>query len=363
MQVETEISDILNKALVAKRKRISKEEAYELMLSRSLHSIGGAADFLRSKICGETVSYVVNRNINFTNICRGSCRFCAYKVGSGSKKGYLMSHEKILQKVAEAVLKNSSEVCIQGGLNPELDLEYYLEMLKTIKSKFNIHIHAFSPMEISFVANKSGLGVKETLLSLRESGLDSMPGTAAEIFDKEVREIICPEKISTGEWISIIKTAHRLGIPTTATMLYGHVERPEHRINHLDVIRKIQDETGGFTEFVPLSFIHYKTPLQKINPRTLGASGIDDLMVYSISRLFLDNFRNIQSSWVKLGKKLAQAALYFGANDLGGTLMDESISRAAGQTLEILDEAEMRELIIRAQRLPGKRDTLYNLLD
>jgi FO synthase subunit 2 len=359
--VDREIEDILEKALSGQR--ISKEEGYELMVSESIFSLGKAADGLRKKSCGESVSYVVNRNINFTNICIGTCRFCAYRVRKSEATGYLMSHKQVLALVKEAVSVGATEVCIQGGLNPDVDIEYYTKLLESIKSGFDIHIHAFSPMEVFYLAEKSGLGIKETLALLKEKGLDSMPGTAAEIFDREVREEICPEKITTEEWIHIIKTAHSRGIPTTATMLYGHMERPEHRINHLHILRKIQDETGGFTEFVPLSFVHYNTPLARANPEVRGASGLDDLMVHAVSRLFLDNFPHIQASWVKLGKKLAQTALFFGANDLGGTLMDENISRAAGQSVDILEEREIRALIKDAGRIPKKRDTLYRFLE
>jgi FO synthase subunit 2 len=361
IQVEEGIVDILEKSLTGNR--VSKEEAYELMLSNSLFSLGYAANRIREEKCRDTVSYIVNRNINFTNICQGTCKFCAYRVGKGSKEGFLMSHKAILAKTRDAVRANATEICMQGGLHPDIDINYYAGILEAIKSKFEIHIHAFSPMEVSYAADKSGLGIKETLRFLKEKGLDSMPGTAAEIFEKEVREVICPEKISSDEWIKIIKTAHGLGIPTTATMLYGHLERPEHRVNHLSILRKIQDETGGFTEFVPLSFIHYNTMLRGLHPEVRGASGIDDLLTYSISRIFLDNFQNVQASWVKLGKKLAQVALNFGANDFGGTLMDEKISRAAGQNVEIIDEGEMRSLISALGRVPAKRDTLYRILE
>ncbi len=361
IQLEKTASDALEKALSGQR--ISKEDAYELFLSPSIHSIGAAADSIRSKRCSDTVSYVVNRNINFTNICSGTCTFCAYRRGRGSEEAYLLSMEALMQKVGEAVKAGATEICMQGGLHPELDLEYYSKLLERIKAEHDIHLHAFSPMEVYHMADKSGLGIKETLKHLKEKGLDSMPGTAAEILDREVREVICPDKLSSEEWVRVIKTAHRLDIPTTATMLYGHIERPEHRINHLDILRKIQDETQGFTEFVPLSFIPYNTLLRRSYPQATGASGIEDLRVYAISRLFLDNFQNIQASWVKLGKKLAQTALYFGANDFGGTLMEESISKEAGQLVEMIDEAEMRALIAAAKRVPRRRDTLYNPLN
>ncbi len=360
-QVAQGTGDLLEGSLSGKR--LSKEEAYELLVSGELSAIGDVADQLREERCGDIVTYVVNRNINFTNICQGTCSFCAFRVAKGSPKGYLMSPEEIIRKVMEAVNVGATEVCIQGGLHPDIDIEYYLKIIEIIKARVNVHIHAFSPMEVFYAAEKSGLGVKEALVLLKERGLDSMPGTAAEIFDREVRELICPDKITTDEWVRVIKTAHRLGIPTTATMLYGHVERPEHWINHLDIIRRIQDETVGFTEFVPLSFIHYNTRLRKIDAKVAGAAGTDDLMVHAISRLYLDNFTNIQASWVKLGTKLAQVALFFGANDLGGTLMDESISSAAGQKVETVDEQRMRQLIAAAGREPRQRNTLHRIIE
>jgi len=360
MIVIEEVKDIIEKALHGRR--ISKDEGYELFISAQLHEVGRAAHRLRMERCGVETSYVVNRNINFTNICKGSCRFCAFRAGSRGE-GYLMSVDTVLSLVEGAVRAGCSEVCLQGGLNPELDIDYYLLLLDSIKSRFDIHVHAFSPMEVYHMAEKSGLGIRETLKALKEKGLDSMPGTAAEIFDREVREIICPEKLTAGEWKKVIETAHRLGIPTTATMLYGHIERPEHRINHLEAIRRLQDRTQGFTEFVPLSFIHLNTRLWREYPEARGASGVDDLMTHAIARLYLDNFRNIQASWVKMGRKLAQVALHFGANDLGGTLMDESISRAAGQVVEIPTEEEMRSLIRQAGQRPLRRDTLYRSLE
>jgi FO synthase subunit 2 len=236
-------------------------------------------------------------------------------------------------------------------------------MLVAIKKVTDLHIHAFSPMEIYYIAEKSGLGVKETLKMLKEAGLDSMPGTAAEILDDAVRERICPHKIKTDVWKEIVMTAHRLGIPTTATMMYGHVETSEDQIRHLKVLRDIQDKTGGFTEFVPLSFIHFNAPLYLEDLSRGGATGFEDLKVYAVSRIFLDNFDNIQASWVKLGRKLSQLMLNFGANDLGGTLMDESISRSAGMNVEMIERSELERMIVDANRVPRERDTFYHIVD
>ncbi|MFQ5887312.1 MAG: CofH family radical SAM protein, partial [Candidatus Hydrothermarchaeales archaeon] len=247
------------------------------------------------------------------------------------------------------------------GLHPDIDPSFYSDMLVAIKKVTDLHIHAFSPMEIKYMAEKSSLGIKETLKILKEAGLDSMPGTAAEILDDAVRERICPHKIKTEEWKEIITTAHKLDIPTTATMMYGHVETPEDQIRHLKVLRDIQDETGGFTEFVPLSFVHFNAPLYLQGMSKGGATGFEDLRVYVISRIFLDNFDNLQASWVKLGRKLSQLMLSFGANDLGGTLMEENISRSAGMNVEMMERSELERMIVDANRIPRERDTLYNL--
>lgn len=358
-----EIGGVIEKAL--RNIRISEKEALELFdafgfSNAVLFDVGKVADRIRQKKCGDIVTYVVNRNINFTNICKGSCRFCAFRRKEGSRKAYLMGIEEVVKRTEEAVFCGATEVCIQGGLNPNVDVDYYFRILAEIKKRFKVHVHGFSPMEIAYIAEKGGFGIRETLKMLKESGLDSIPGTAAEILCDDVRKEICPEKITSDEWVSIIKTAHKLGIPTTATMLYGHIENSEHRVRHLALLRKIQDETGGFTEFVPLSFIPYNTALAKISKNaSAGASGMEDLMLYAVSRIFLDNFRNIQSSWVKLGRKLAQVALYFGANDFGGTLMEESISTAAGQKVEIMNKTEIEKAIRKANRAPKERTTTY----
>jgi FO synthase subunit 2 len=233
-------------------------------------------------------------------------------------------------------------------------------MLKAIKDSVDMHLHAFSPMEISYVSRKSGLGVRETLKALKEAGLGSIPGTAAEILVDSVRKEICPEKISANEWIKIIKEAHGQGISTTATMLYGHIESQEEQVKHLAILREIQDKTGGFTEFIPLSFVHFNAPLFLSGNGREGSTGIEDLKLFAVSRLFLDNFKNIQASWVKLGRKLSQVMLCFGANDLGGTLMEENISRSAGIDLEMLTEKELERMITCVGRAALRRDTLYS---
>lgn len=312
------------------------------------------ADKLRKRSVGDTVTYVINRNINFTNRCTGTCRFCAFR----EKDGYILTIREILEKTGEAVNNNATEVCIQGGLLPDWDISNYCEILESIKLEYSgLHIHAFSPMEVSHAAMNSNMSVRKVIKYLKNSGLDSMPGTAAEILADRVRSEICPGKLKTGEWIDVVTTAHDLGIPTTATIMYGHIETLEERIKHLFVIRDIQKRTGGFTEFVPLPFMPYNNNLgegKQLFQR-------DDLKLHALSRVLMYPYvKNIQASWVKLGKKQAQFALKCGANDLGGTLMEEKISRSAGATSgEYMAPREFEELIREIDRVPGQRNTLY----
>lgn len=317
------------------------------------------ADELRKELVGDTVTYVVNRNINFTDICINDCKFCSFR----NRRGYLLSIEEIRRKVEEAVEFGCTEVCIQGGLLPDADLDFYVSILHAVRDvDRRIHIHAFSPMEVVHAARNSGMHVEDVLRTFKKEGLGSMPGTAAEILDDRIRAHICPKKLKTAEWIEVIKLAHKLGIPTTATIMYGHMDGWDERIQHIMLIKKIQQETGGFTEFIPLPFMWRNNELGK---RFRGSSGFEDLLMIAISRILLyPEIRNIQASWVKMGLKLAQAALHVGANDLGGTLMEENISKSAGATAgEYLTPEELRELIAVAGRVPRQRDTLYNLIE
>ncbi|MCQ1537018.1 7,8-didemethyl-8-hydroxy-5-deazariboflavin synthase subunit CofH [Methanosarcina sp. KYL-1] len=318
------------------------------------------ADELRTLAVGDEVTYVVNRNINFTSRCVGTCGFCAFR----DNKGYTLSLEEILAKVRVAAEAKATEVCIQGGLLPEVGLDFYLDIVESIKAEFpEMHIHSFSPMEVYHASHISGIPVKEALFRLKKSGLDTMPGTAAEILSDRVREIICPSKLKTAEWIDVVTQAHAAGIPTTATMMYGHVETPEERIEHMLIIREIQKETGGITEFVPLPFMPYNNPIgeKMIREGRYATPGLEDLKVYALSRiLFHRHVDNIQASWVKLGKKLAQFALHCGVNDLGGTLMEESISKSAGANHgEMISVEELEWMIHGAGRVPKERTTLY----
>ncbi len=316
------------------------------------------ADKLRKKAAGDTVTYVINRNINFTNRCVGTCKFCAFK----RHDGYIMSNLEILEKVKAAVDINATEICIQGGLLPEWNVSNYCELLERIRREFpEIHLHAFSPMEVFHAARNSNMSLKETLSCLKKSGLGSMPGTAAEILVDRVREEICPDKLTTHEWMSVIRTAHRLGIPTTATIMYGHIETLQERIEHLLIIRELQKKTCGFTEFVPLPFMPYNN---RLGAEIKVSRGIEDLKLHALARVLLYPYiENIQASWVKLGKKLALSALDCGANDLGGTLMEEKISKSAGATSgEYMAPQEFELLIKEINRMPQQRDTLYRVV-
>lgn len=318
------------------------------------------ADELRREEKGDVVTYVVNRNINFTNICVGVCKFCAFR--EELEKGYLLSMDVLLRKVQEAVENEATEICIQGGLHPHFQVEDYCEIIEMIKAHFAVHIHAYSPMEIYHMARNSRMSVVDVLRELKRAGLDSIPGTAAEILDDSIRAIICPTKLKTEQWIEIIKTAHRLGIPSTATIMYGHIESLGDRIAHLFKIRELQQETGGFTEFVPLKFMRKNNELGKMV--VSKPSFLDDVIVHALARVILHPWcTNIQASWVKLGPIDAQRMLYCGVNDLGGTLMEENISRLAGsQVGEYMSPEDFNRLIKDAGRVPRRRTTLYELI-
>lgn len=348
--------DLIERAYQGKN---TKEDAL-LLLQAPPFELFRFADELRALAVGDEVTYVVNRNINFTSRCVGTCGFCAFRTNNGK----VLSIEEIMEKVREAADAKATEVCIQGGLLPNVGLDFYLDIVESIKAEFpEMHIHSFSPMEVYHASRISGIPVKEALFRLKKSGLDTMPGTAAEILSDRVREIICPSKLRTAEWIDVVRQAHATGIPTTATMMYGHVETPEERIEHILTIREIQRETGSITEFVPLPFMPYNNPIgeKMIREGRYATPGTEDLKIYAISRILLHtHVENIQASWVKLGKKLAEFALHCGANDLGGTLMEESISKSAGANNgEIISAEELEWMIHGAGRIPKERNTLY----
>ena len=365
-KINLEIKQILKKAL--NNEEILSEEALKLLKVSGKEFL--ALQYVASHICYEKkqhiVTFVINRNINFTNICYQNCKFCSFSLPANHKDAFLLSMEEIRKRIIEAKNSGCTEVCVQGGINPELKFDYYLEILKNVKQiDSKIHIHAFSPQEIYYMSKLYNSSVEDTLKELKKAGLDSIPGTAAEILVDKVRNIICPNKIKTAKWVEIISTAHKLSIPTTSTMMYGHIEDLKDRIAHLEIIRNLQKETNGFTEFVPLPFVRDNPVLSTLEDYPLKPSyGMSDLKLFCVARIFLNNYiDNIQTSWVKLGPKLAQVSLNYGVNDFSGTLMEENISRSAGAEFgEYLPPEEMIAIIKAAGKRPAQRNTTYNIL-
>ncbi len=320
------------------------------------------ADYIREIDVGPEVTYVVNRNINFTNVCFVGCQFCAFARHRKDDDARTDSTDDVLHKVQDAVDRGATEICMQGGINPEMDAFGYRDLLMAIKAKYPLmHIHAFSPMEIMYGTRRTGMSYRDYIQMLKDAGLDTIPGTAAEILDDDVREILSHKKVDVRTWIEIITTAHKLGVRTTSTVMYAHVEKPEHVVRHVELIRSIQKETGGFTEFVPLRFIHTYTALYQkglVDPPPKGAV---DMRMYAFCRLMLRGWiNNLQTSWVKLGTELGQLSLLAGCNDFGGTLMEEQISKSAGADAgEYLPVETIRTLIEGIGRIPVERTTLY----
>jgi FO synthase len=347
-------------------------EGHELTVEEGVHLLGvegddliallRTADHVRAADVGDEVTYVINRNINWTNVCFVGCQFCAFARHRKDEDAYNHSTEFILGKVQDAIDRGASEVCMQAGINPDAEPFSYRDLLVAIKSQFpNMHVHAFSPMEVMYGARRANMNYRDYLTMLRDAGLGTIPGTAAEILDDEVREILSHKKVDVRTWVEIITTAHEIGLRSSSTLMYGHIETPEHIARHVDLLRSIQKRTGGFTEFVPLRFIHTYTELYKkglVDPPPLGAV---DFRLYAFSRLMLRGWiDNLQTSWVKLGTDWAQLTLLTGCNDFGGTLMEESISKSAGADAgEYLPETEIRALIEGVGRVPVQRTTTY----
>jgi FO synthase len=322
-----------------------------------------AADMLRCELAGNIVTYVVNRNINFTNICFVGCKFCAFSRGPREHDTYFLNPEQVAQKAVEAWQLGATEVCIQGGLPHGLPPFYYRDILRAVKAAIpGMHIHAFSPMEIVYGMELTGMSVADYLKMLRDNGLDTLPGTAAEILDDQVRHILSRNKLHTSQWEEVISTAHACGIRTTSTLMYGHVETPEHWVNQLLLLRDIQRQTGGFTEFVPLGFVHQNTLLFQQGLARSGPTLAEHLKIHALARLMLaGSIHNIQVSWVKLNRQLSQLCLHAGANDYGGTLMEENISREAGATAgQYTSPEEFQSLIREIGRIPAERNTVYS---
>ncbi len=362
------ISDTLNRAL--DEKEISVNEAARLFHAKGLdfHLIGMTADELRKRRVGDIVTYVVNRNINFTNVCIKQCGFCAFSRDFREEEGYFLPTDEIVRRAKEAQTLGATEVCVQAGLPPDMDAGTYENICKAIKGQVgDIHIHGFSPEEVLYGATRSNVSIKEYLQRLKDAGVNSLPGTAAEILDQTMRDKISPGRISVNKWVEVIKTAHKIGIPSTSTIMFGHLESPEDRAKHMALIRDIQKETRGFTEFVPLNFIHTEAPMYKENLHhniRNGADGKDVLLMHAVSRIMFNNYiNNIQTSWVKEGTGMAQLLLSWGVNDFGGTLINESISTAAGaEHGQILKPKDIRHLIRHAGRIPAQRSTSYKII-
>lgn len=369
---KSRISEIVDAALAGQSPMFGQTEISALFDARGsdYHLVCEAADALRERMVGDVATYVVNRNINYTNICGYRCNFCAFSKGNrkaaGNEAAYLLDMDEISARVAEARDRGGTEVCLQGGIHPKFTGETYLEIVRAVKRvDASMHVHAFSPLEISHGASTLGMALADYLALLRDEGLGSLPGTAAEILHDPVRDILCPDKLSTGEWLEVIETAHEQGIRTTATIMFGHVDDYRDWAIHLLALRDLQARTGGFTEFVPLAFVAHEAPIYRRGGARPGPSAREAVLMHAVSRLVLaPGFVNIQASWVKMGREGMRAALQAGANDLGGTLMNESITRAAGATHgQEMTVADMRAMAASLGRMPARRTTLYGRAD
>lgn len=356
---------ILDRALAGQE--ITVEEAAWLFDApgSELLAMTLTADYLRHKTVGKTVTYVVNRNINFTNVCVKACGFCAFSRGHLAEEGYFLPVEEILRRAREAWELGATEVCVQAGLAPGMEGWHYVKLCEAIKRALpELHIHGFSPEEVLYGSTLTGVSVRDYLCALRDAGVGSLPGTSAEILVDEVRDMISPGRIPTAKWIEVIETAHELGIRTTSTIMYGHIENSLHKAIHLGILRDIQKRTGGFTEFVPLSFVYEEAPMyhrKRMQGLRPGPTGAEVTKMYAVSRIMLNSWiPNLQVSWVKEGPKFAQIGLLAGANDFGGTLINESISTAAGAGHgQLMKPCQFRRLIRELGRIPAERNTTY----
>ncbi|MGE0821265.1 MAG: 5-amino-6-(D-ribitylamino)uracil--L-tyrosine 4-hydroxyphenyl transferase CofH [Candidatus Binatia bacterium] len=365
--IDREVGTILQRALDGGE--ISWSEGLRLCETNGLdlQALCLVADEMRRRQVGEVVTYVVNRNINFTNVCIKHCTFCAFSREYREEQSYFLPVSEVLRRAQEAVNMGATEVCMQAGLPPKMDGRLYIELTREVKKALpDLHIHAFSPEEVQYGAIRAGIPVIQYLQELKEAGLGTLPGTSAEILDQDIRDLIAPGRITVQQWIEVITSAHSLGIPTTSTIMYGHIETPQHWVKHMNLLRDIQKDTGGFTEFVPLSLIHQEAPMYQrklVKNVRQGATGNEVVKLHAVARLMLGpTFRNIQASWVKEGPKMAQYLLNVGANDLGGTLINESISTSAGaQYGQLVPPKELRRLIRDLDRTPAERTTTYSL--
>lgn len=341
--------------------RLSGEDGVALYQSPDLLAVGWLANYVREQKHGDTCYYNVNRHINPTNICVAHCRLCAFGRSPDAAGAYNFSLDEIWSRAAQGVAEGATEFHIVGGLHPDLPFEHYLELIRGLKQRFpHVHLKAFTMVEVGYYSRISKLTIRDTLLKMKEAGVDSLPGGGAEIFHPRVRKVICDHKVSGQMWLQIARTAHEVGLHSNATMLYGHIETPEERVDHLLKLRELQDETHGFVAFIPLAFHPANTALSHLPKPT----GLDDLKTIAVSRLLLDNFDHIKAYWIMLTPRIAQIALGFGANDLDGTVVEEKIYHDAGATTpEHLTRADLERLIRAAGRIPVERDTLYNRVD
>ncbi len=363
--LKPETAAVLDRALSGED--ITVEEAVVLFETegQEYNALVMTADELRRRTVGDIVTYVVNRNINFTNVCIKRCGFCAFSRDFRQEEGYLLPVEEIIRRAKEAWDYGATEVCVQAGLPPKMEGDLYIRLCEAIKKELpDMHIHGFSPEEVLYGSIRSDITIKAYLTELKEAGVGSLPGTSAEVLDQELRDKISPGRITVDQWTEVITTAHGLGIPTTSTVMFGYLETPTQLAKHIDLIRGIQQQTGGITEFVPLSFVHTEAPMFMqglVNDVRPGPSGIDVIKMHAIARTMLNNWiPNIQASWVKEGPRMSQLLLTAGVNDLGGTLINESISTAAGaQHGQLMRPSEFRQMIRQAGRIPAERYTTY----
>jgi len=352
------VADVLDKALSGER--VSDEDAIVLLRSRDLVGVGRAAEELRArKTDPARITFIIDRNLNYTNVCYTDCDFCAfYRRPGDTREGYLLPKPVIFKKIEETLALGGTALLMQGGHHPDLGVDFYEDLFTSIKARYPIHLHALSPPEVQHMARRSKLTIPETLTRLRDAGLDSLPGGGAEILVDRVREIIAPKKTKTNEWLGIMREAQRLGISTTATMMYGHVETLEERVEHMRVVRELQDETGGFRAFISWTFQDDGNRLGALVPRDTMPTSFDYLLTQAVSRIYLDNVPHIQSSWVTQGMKIGQVALGFGADDMGSVMIEENVVSAAGTTHRTSTE-ELVHLIKALGKTPVQRDTLY----
>ena len=363
--VDQHVAALLEGALSGRELSVEEAETLLGVEGADFHALCWAADQARREDVGEDVTYVVCRNINFTNICYVGCSFCGFARHKHQDDAYVQPIEVILEKCSEAVARGATEICMQGGIHPQKNHNDYRDLVLNIKKEFpDLHLHAFSPEEIDWGHRKSDMTLVDYLSWLKDAGVGTLPGTAAEILDDEVRSILSPRKLKTARWVEIIEAAHSIGLRTTSTVMYGHIESPRHLAAHMGLLRDIQKRTGGFTEFVPLGFIHELNELYNVLGSRPGPGFYEDIRIVAVARLFLrPHIKNIQVSWVKMGHKLGQMALGAGANDFGGTLMEESISRESGSQFgENTSPEDFRRLIREIGRVPVERNTVYGTL-